>query len=127
MSDIIVDAVLWLNEQRELFMVVEAVYRRGGQSVTLPVSLLKTDFRRVDFEANSILQRERDVVVNASRIVLGGSVVRPEVGDTLDIPTPGGSVVERYRVEAPAGEQCYRNSDNHGVALRIHTKKIGVV
>jgi hypothetical protein len=95
------------------------VYTRGNDSVTLTAVVGTTPFRQTDGAGRSTLAfSEADFLILAVDLRLAGMTVKPARGDK--ITWNGGT----YEVNAPGGEPCYRNSDQFGIRLRVHTKKV---
>ena len=71
-----------------------------------------------------MVRTDRDFIVRAADLVLGGDVVEPQRGDTVRETV--GAAVHVYEVLAPPGESEWRYSDPHRTILRIHAKRVAV-
>lgn len=99
-------------------------YRRGSASVSLQATLGRQLLSVIDREGNTKVQRaDRDFILPAADLILGGLVTTPKAGDLIDLETAAG--VERYEVSPVGSEAAWRYSDPHGVLIRTHCKHIG--
>ena len=94
-------------------------YARGEDSVQLTVIVGQTESTELSPQLEAIVSHLRDyLLTDASSLVLGGVLTRPQPGDRI---TDGALVFEVL----PAGddEPCYRFSGPDRQMLRIHTKE----
>ena len=119
MGDLLEQGAGWLARMRTKHMSRTVTYQRGTQQVALAATVGGTTFEIAN--EYGVLERweSRDYLVAASDLVLGGTVVQPQSGDTI---IDAGQV---YEVMAPGKEDVFRPSDHHGLTLRIHTKRTG--
>lgn len=118
MPDLLQHGAAWLATKLHDFAAHEVVYQRGGQAVIVRATLGHTKYEQAD--ANGIVTsfETRDYLIRTADLVLGGSVVLPEVGD---------EIVEGFLVHVVLplpNEEHFRFSDPYRVVLRIHTKQI---
>jgi hypothetical protein len=124
MPDLLQTGFDWLADQLKQHASRPVVYQRGAQQVavqaTVGYTLLKLDdgFGGVRMEWT-----DRDFLVHAADLVLGGSPVLPERSDV--IRETQGAKTFIYEVMAPAKEPPWRWSDVYRKLLRIHTKQVG--
>lgn len=105
---------------------VTVTYRRGASSVSLAAVLGHQLLRVSDGRGNTKVERtDRDFIIRAADLVIGGSVVEPRRGDRIDLTT--GSTTERFDVMAPGDEPPWRYADPHKQLIRVHTKHVGSV
>lgn len=98
-------------------------YTRGANSVALTAVIGRTPFRVQSSgpggARSQITWSERDYLIAAAELILGGSLTTPQKGDQI---TDSDGTFELVSINA---EPCYRNSDPYGIQLRCHTKRIG--
>lgn len=111
----------WLAGKLEDAAGVSVTYTRGVESVTVTAVVGRTAFSSGDQGGGRRLEfSERDFLIRASELVLGGRAVEPERGDTI---THDG---ERFELMTPeTGEPAVRESDPLGTKWRIHAKRVG--
>lgn len=109
------DAVNALRTTEEAAFGEEAEYRRrDGTAVRVTAVPGRTAFvQRGEYGAYARVEL-RDFIVRREALASD-----PEAGDEIVF---GGRV---YEVSAPSGEPAWRQSDAHGVAIRVHTKYVG--
>lgn len=113
--NMLAQANVWLNAQRQKHLTVPVQYRRrGGQTVEVPAALGRTLFRVEDEYGITTRTESRDFLIAASDLN-----VEPERGDQIIYAGVC------YEVLAPNSEPCWRWSDSFHQTLRIHTKEIG--
>lgn len=76
---------------------------------------------RIGFSVANELDDLGDGVTEVRSVdfVIAAGLVTPKIGDTIIWNG------RRYRLSSKNGEPCWRNADNHGVSIRIHTKDEG--
>lgn len=95
-------------------------YSRGASWVRVRAVPGHTDFTLSDQWGAVSEYRSRDFIVQGCSLKLGGTLVKPQRGDTI---SEGGNVYEVSRPDG--GEQPWSFSDNGGNFYRIHTKLKG--
>lgn len=128
MTDILKDAMAWLDMMEVLSISREVEYSRttGGATdscvlnATVGTSVLKVSD---DVGNVRIVRPDRDYLVTAADLILGGAVTLPQRGDRIRDPQDDGTV-SVYEVVAPSGEPEWRPSDPDGIKLRVHCKRI---
>jgi hypothetical protein len=101
---------------------VEVTYTRGEDAVELTAWPGRTVFKRNMQEAAAILFGERDYLMAAAELVIGGSMVTPKKGDRITETIDGQLVT--FEVQAPSDEPVWRYSDKTRMVLRIHCKRV---
>jgi hypothetical protein len=96
-----------------------AVYRRGGDELSLAAICSPKDYKAVNGEGLVITFHCHDWLIIAERLILNGEAITPAAGDR--IIDAGGEVHEVLNVP---GLNCY-DSGFDGIHYRVHTKKIG--
>jgi hypothetical protein len=115
MADILKSGMTWLNQQRQAHMSSLVVYRREGIApVALGATHSRTDIEIADDYGATISAFVEDFLVPSDV-----PTFEPEAGDV--IVADG----RKYEVMNLGGEGCWRWSDPHRQARRIHTKDIG--
>src|SRR5262245_36890457 len=87
-------------------------------TVNLTASIGRTVYKLEDRRAARLDFGTRDYLIRAAALVLGGNLTVPRVGDRI----VDGS--DTFEVQSPNDEPCFRPSDQFGIRLRVHTKKI---
>ena len=119
MTDLLKQGAAWLAGQLAAHAAQSVTYGRGEDSCVLAATFGRTEFQVADdYDGLRTEHSDRDFLVRACDLMLGGDLALPQRGDW--IRCEDGSV---YEVMAPGGEQPYR-LDPHGVQLRIHTKRV---
>jgi len=96
------------------------VYSDGTNTVAIDATYGKTKYQ-VQTESSVVTAfTDRDFILSASALVLGGVATLPKSGHTITVVDGG----ERYQVLPPDGMQVYERSDPEGTTLRVHCKKI---
>ena len=112
-----------LSEQRNESMTESVVYKRGEFSVTLAATVGRVDGDAQDTESMIVDTEGVDFIIRAADLILDGSTTLPEDGDTIEYDHGGGGVV--YQVRRDELDQVYRNCDEYGLDIRVHTKRLG--
>jgi hypothetical protein len=125
MPDLLQTGSDWLASKLKEHASRPVVYWRGSDNVSLQATVGRTLLKLDDGYGGVRMEwTDRDYLIHAADLVLGGNTVLPERGDV--IRETQGSVVHVHEVMAPGGEPPWRWSDVHYKVLRIHTKYIGV-
>jgi hypothetical protein len=125
MSDLLQTGTEWLADQLKTHASRQVVYRRGADEVAVQTTVGRTLLKLGDDYGGVRMEwTDRDFLIHAADLVLGGTVVLPERGD--QIRETQGTKTFVYEVMAPGKEPPWRWSDPHRKMLRIHTKQIGV-
>lgn len=120
MPDMLQDGVTWLAGKLKAYVSQSVTYSRPGSgSVVIVATPGQTMFRTGDDRVSRVEWSDADFIVTAADLVLASAVVVPKTGDRI---TWGAKVFE---VQPTNGEQVYRNHDEYGITLRIHTKRVG--
>lgn len=116
------ESAQWLAEQQEASDGVSYTFTRGNDSVTVTAVEGRTPFRQSDTGGRStLIWSERDILVRAAVLILDGATVLPQPGDQWEKASDSDGV---YQVHSIGGEPCYRWSDQYGIRLRIHLKRV---
>ncbi len=123
MSDMLEAANQWLAEKLQAHASRQVVYRRGSDEVALQATVGRTLLKLDDGYGGVRIQwTDRDFLIRAEELVLGGQKVLPQRGDQI-LETDGQETLV-FEVMAPGDEPEWRWSDPHRQVLRIHTKQI---
>jgi hypothetical protein len=100
----------------------EAVsYRRGNDSVEFVAVPVRTSPHDYSIEADvSLTALDRDFIVWADDLAIGGELTLPMTGDEIDWFDSQGNK-HTYQVVQRAGERCYRYTDQTQLQLRVFT------
>lgn len=102
---------------------VVAVYRRGittsNEFIAVPGNRL---YSQDDGDGVIFQSRDDDLLVEAADLVIGVSPVAPDRYDEIDLlDGSGGTVIRTIKV---ASDPPFEASDQFGIVLRIHAKKV---
>lgn len=122
MPDLLEQSSAWLEQQRKLHRSKLVTYQRGVQSVPVLATVGRTMFELDDGGGALLKVESRDYLITAADLVLSGSVVLPETGDTIREEQDGHTFI--YMVSSPGQEPHFRYSDPYRRTLRVHTKQI---
>jgi len=106
---------------------VQITYSRGVQSAVIAACVGRTAFAQAapagtSGPAPAIIWGDRDYLVLAADLVLGGSAVEPQRGDRITETIAG--TARTFEVLAPPGEPAWRYSDAGRTTYRIHAKEV---
>jgi hypothetical protein len=125
MADMLRAGQEWLANQLKAHASSTVVYLRGANQTSVTAIIGRTLMKLEDGYGGVHMQwTDRDFLVTPEQLVLAGSQVLPERGDTIR-ETDNGKVYI-YEVNAPGSEPPWRWSDPHRRLLRIHTKQNGI-
>ena len=113
MGNLLEQASAWLNSQRQTHMSSRVVYCRGADQQEILVTRGSSRFEVQTAEGNILVVESPDFIV--SRAAMDPP---PRAGDRIL------AGAEAFEVAPIGQEPCFRNSDEFGHALRIHTKKV---
>jgi len=123
MIDVLQDGLTWLRDQLKANASQEVIYRRGAEEVTLKAVVGRTLLKLDDGYGGVRMEwTDRDFLIAAEDLILGGQRVLPKRGDRILETHDGKTLV--FEVLAPGNEPEWRWSDPHRTLLRIHTKLI---
>jgi hypothetical protein len=123
MSDLLEAGMAWLADQLKAHVSRLVVYQRDDEQVAVQATVGRTLLKLDDGEGGVVLVwTDRDFLIPAADLVLGGSLTLPQRGDRIREPL--GAVTSVYEVMAPGDEPPWRPSDPYGKVLRIHTKLV---
>lgn len=124
MPDLLQTGTEWLGEKLKACASRPVVYRRGSDEVTVEAILGRTLLKLDDGYGGVRMEwTDRDFLIVAEDLVLGGQRTLPKRGDQIRETQDGKTLV--YEVLAPGSEPEWRWSDPHRKLLRIHTKEVG--
>lgn len=116
-ADMLAAGADWLERMRTRFAAHEVSYHRGEMSVSLRATTGRTQYQTDDGLAVRIRFSERDYLIVAADLILGGLHVSPRPGDLIkDVAR---SKTQVYEVVD------WRYSDEYMTTYRIATKYIG--
>jgi hypothetical protein len=124
MGDLLDSGLGWLAEKLKAHASRPVVYRRGTHEITVQGIIGRTLLKLDDGYGGVRMEwTDRDFLIAAEDLVLGGQKTLPRRGDQIRETAGGKTLV--YEVLAPGSEPEWRWSDPHRKLLRIHTKQIG--
>jgi hypothetical protein len=124
MPDLLQTGSDWLADQLKAHAGRPVVYQRGTQQVTVSATVGRTLLKLDDGYGGVQMEwTDRDFLIQAADLVLGGVPTLPQRGDQIR-ETQGGKTFV-YEVMAPGQEPEWRWSDGFRKVLRIHTKQVG--
>lgn len=113
----------WLSGELQAHAASPVVYSRADLSVALVATYGQTKLRLADeFGAIRIEWTDRDFIVPAAKLKLGGVVILPRRGDLVTVND--GANVTTYEVLATGDEPPWRWCDPFRTMVRIYTKRI---
>ena len=113
MGDLIRNGLAWLEGKRIAHLSSQAVYRHGGEELTVNATWGKTDFEIADDYGSKVASQVFDFLVAASELGF-----EPALGDEI---VADGRI---YQVAALAGE-VFRWTSPFQTTYRIHTRMAG--
>lgn len=119
MGNLFADGAAFLSEQMHAHAASTVTYRRDALSVELSAVVGRAEgnaLSMADFVADT---EQVDFILVAAELILGGDVVEPALGDTIE-HTKGGTTYV-YRVVRDDLDREYVPSDEHGYDIRVHT------
>lgn len=124
MGDVIQQGMDWLAEKLKAHASTPVLYRRGAEEVTVQAVIGRTLLKLDDGYGGVRMEwTDRDFLIAAEDLVLGGQPALPMRGDQIRETQDGKTMI--YEVLAPGNEPEWRWSDPHHRLLRIHTKQVG--
>lgn len=124
MGDMLQSGLSWLGSMLKQHASRQVEYRRGAQSVLLSAVVGRTSLEISDDLGGVRTEyTDRDYLIVAADLVLGGVAVEPQRDDVIADGTTG--VTQLYEVRMPGNAPPWRWSDPYRQVLRIHTKLIG--
>ena len=124
MPDLLQTGSDWLADQLKTHASRAVVYVRGAEQVAVQAVVGRTLLKLSDGAGGVRMEwTDRDFLIQAADLVLGGGPVLPQRGDVVRETV--GTTTFVYEVMAPSGEPPWRWSDVFRKVLRIHTKQIG--
>lgn len=125
MPDLLQTGSDWLADRLKEHASRQVIYRRGGQQVAVQATIGRTLLKLDDGYGGVRMEwTDRDFLIQAADMVLGGVAVLPERGDLVRETV--GTKTYVYEVMAPGKEPPWRWSDAFRKLLRIHTKQVRV-
>jgi hypothetical protein len=98
-------------------------YRRGAASVALVAIRGRTPYEAVTARGATETLVSTDYLVQASELVLSGSVTQPARGDRID-EVIGGQTVTHEVLPVSPNDQPFSPMDPDATWLRVHTRKV---
>lgn len=114
----------WLERALGNAAGVEITYTRGIDSVVIEdVEVGRTAFASNMHNAARLEFSERDYLIPAASLILGGQAVTPRKGDRIAEVVAGELLT--FELMTPAtGEPAWRYSDPERTFLRVHVKRV---
>ena len=123
MSDMLGNAVAWLDGARRIHLSRPVLYARGDDSVEVQAGIGQTTFRLDDGTGAMIRTVQRDFLISAADLILADETVLPQRYDRITESV--GSTVYTHEVIGPGGgEPDWRWADPYRTTLRVHTKQV---
>jgi hypothetical protein len=116
MADLLERGVRWLEEQRTKHCTRDVTYVRGAASVVVKATVGRTQFETDDGQAVRVDFTDRDYLIQAADLVLGGNAVAPQPGDRIR-ESHSGQVLVFEVID-------WRYSDPYRQTFRIETKHV---
>jgi hypothetical protein len=122
-SDLFERGAAWLADQLKTHASKVVIYQRDAEQVAIQATVGRTLLKLDDGQGGAVLQwTDRDFLISAADLVLGGSQTLPQRGDRIRETL--GAITHVYEVLAPGDEPPWRHIDPYGKVLRIHTKLV---
>jgi len=123
MPDLLQTGQEWLADQLKEHASRQVVYVRGAQQVAAQATIGRTLLKLDDGYGGVRMEwTDRDFLIQAADLLLGGSPVLPRRGDQIRETVGAQTFV--FEVMAPGKEPPWRWSDPFRKMLRIHTKQV---
>ena len=113
MADLLAQGAAWLEQQRTRHLTTSVTYVRGAHSVVVAATIGRTKFETDDGTAVRVEFTDRDFLILAADLVLGGQATVPARGDLIREGVMEFEVLD------------WRFSDPYRQTLRITTKHVG--
>lgn len=124
MADVLREGSAWLAGMLKAHASRPVLYQRGLLEVLVQATIGRTLLKLDDGYGGVRLEwTDRDFLIGAADLVLGGAMVLPQRGDL--VRETDGPVTWIYEVLAPGAEPVWRWSDPYRQVLRIHAKQVG--
>ena len=118
-TDLLQSAAATLAQQLKRHAARSVRYRRGQSELLIQAVIGRTQIELSDeLGAVQVQWTDRDFLVSAADLVIGGQQSKPQAGDMIE---DGNRV---YEVLVVAGEPQWRYADPYGVMIRIHAKLV---
>ena len=125
MPDLLRTGSDWLAEMLKEHASRPVVYRRGADEVPVQATIGRTLLKLDDGYGGVRMEwTDRDFLIHAADLVLGGHPTLPERGDVIRETQGGEGFI--FEVMAPGKEPAWRWSDVFRKVLRVHAKLVGV-
>lgn len=115
MADLLAQGAAWLEQQRTKHLTSTVTYVRGDVQLPVPATIGRTKYEADDGHVVQVEYTDRDFLILAADLVLGGQVSEPERGDLIREGPREFEVLD------------WRYSDPYRTTLRITTKHVGAV
>jgi len=122
MSTLFAKARDWLPGKVREAAGVGITYARGAESIGITATVGRTVFSSLAEGAPRVEFGERDYLILAADLVIGGGTSEPAIGDRITETIDGSDVV--FEVVTPeTGEPAWRWSDPQRTVWRVHVKR----
>lgn len=122
MTNIMKLGATMLSTTRASSMSESIVYKRAALSVTIDATIGRVGADQGEVEGVIVDLEGVDFILAAATLILG-SLTLPQEGDTIEYDPGTGVVV--YEVRPNDLDQLFRNCDEFGLDIRVHTKRLG--
>jgi len=124
-SDLLSSGGAWLAGVLRTHASQSITYRRGTDSVSIDATIGKTQWEAVSVHGILVEETEsRDFLFSPSELVLGGQIVEPLRGDTIEEAQTDGTTHTYEVMPFGADQRHFRYSDGRRTLLRVHTKLV---
>lgn len=103
---------------------VTVTCRRGGDTASLTAVKSVHPVELDGGDGTTVAAERTDWLIEAADYVFGGQATEPQDGDRIEQVI--GSETHVYEAMPLGTEACYRRTDSHGQAFRVHTKLVEV-
>lgn len=120
-TDLLATGAAWLVVQLQASASVPIVYQRGNRKIAVCATPGRKLYKLEDGDGGVRYEwTDRDFILPAASLVIGGVTVLPARGDVIKVVEAGQTRV--YQVLAPGGEPEFNWCDPFRTMLRVHAK-----
>lgn len=124
MSNLMRMGAEFLSEKRHDHTTESVTYKRGAFSVDLSATIGSTDSLDNQVEGVVVDTDRVDFIIRVADLVIDGSNTLPRDGD--EIVFTNGDETRTYQVKPDDQDECYRDCDEFGFDIRVHTTRLEV-
>lgn len=123
MTNIMKLGATMLSATRNATMSESITYKRDALQVTLDATIGRVGADQGEAEGIIVDLEGVDFIILAAALILNTVLTVPRDGDTIEYDPGTGVIV--YQVRRNDLDQVYRNCDEYGLDIRVHTKRLG--